>query len=204
MCIFGLAYERAIFQLLDLKIKKEFEISHHRYFKPSGHDLAKFITKRFVSRTKDYVIHIDLAYKKIFVYFSCEKSWVSFTCRSGLRHFPWDYYKIWKGSRTLEQDEHGGLRGLGYRSLIPYVHGRKSCIIMCVALFKAELNLVSLANCLVFYISRLGSYTVTQGPTGGPRVVGFLYRKTLPARSNKWCLQRRGHAWSCCSATPHY
>jgi hypothetical protein len=62
-----LAYERAIFQLLDLKTKKEFEFSHHRYFKPIGHDLAKFITKRFVSRTKDYVIHIDLVYKKIFV-----------------------------------------------------------------------------------------------------------------------------------------
>jgi hypothetical protein len=73
MCILGLAYERAIFQLLDLKTKKEFEFSHHRHFKPISHDLAKFITKRFVRRTKDYVIHIDLAYKKIFVYSSCEK-----------------------------------------------------------------------------------------------------------------------------------
>jgi hypothetical protein len=60
MSILGLIYERAIFQLLDLKIMKEFEFSHHRYFKSISHDLAKFITKRFVSRTKKYVIHIDL------------------------------------------------------------------------------------------------------------------------------------------------
>jgi L-rhamnose mutarotase len=72
-------YERDIFQLLDLKTKKEFEFSHHRYFKPISHDLAKFITKRFVSRTKDYVIHIDLTYKKIFIYFSCEESSAGFT-----------------------------------------------------------------------------------------------------------------------------
>jgi hypothetical protein len=73
MCILDLAYECAIFHLLDLKTKKEFEFSHHRHFKPIGHDLAKFLTKRFVSRTKDYIIHIDLAYKEVFVY-SCEKS----------------------------------------------------------------------------------------------------------------------------------
>jgi hypothetical protein len=74
MSILGLAYERAIFQLLDLKTKKEFEFFYHRHFKSISHDLAKFITKKFVSRTKDYVIHIDLAYKKILVYFSCEES----------------------------------------------------------------------------------------------------------------------------------
>jgi hypothetical protein len=34
--------------LLDLKTKKEFEFSHHRHFKPIGHDLAKFIKKDLV------------------------------------------------------------------------------------------------------------------------------------------------------------
>jgi hypothetical protein len=29
---------------------------------------------------------------------------------------------------------------LGYRSVIPYSHGRESCIVVCVALFKIELN----------------------------------------------------------------
>jgi hypothetical protein len=56
--------------------KKEHELSHHRHLKTISHNLAKFVTKGFVSRTKDYVIRIELAYKKIFVYFSCEKSCV--------------------------------------------------------------------------------------------------------------------------------
>jgi hypothetical protein len=45
MSILDLAYERAIFQLLDLKTKKEVELSHHRQLKSIGHDLAKLITK---------------------------------------------------------------------------------------------------------------------------------------------------------------
>jgi hypothetical protein len=45
MCILGLTYECDIFQLLDLKTKKEVELSHHRYRKPIGPDLAKFIKK---------------------------------------------------------------------------------------------------------------------------------------------------------------
>jgi hypothetical protein len=48
-----------------------------------------------------------------------------------------------------------------------------------------------------FYSSMSDSYTVTQGPTGGPRLVGSLYSRTLMAMSSKCCLQRCGHAWSC-------
>jgi hypothetical protein len=33
---------------------------------------------------------------------------------------------------TLKQDGHGGLRGLGRRSVIPYVHGEDCCIAMCI------------------------------------------------------------------------
>jgi hypothetical protein len=61
--IHRLANEGSIFDLLDLKFKKEFENSHHRHFNPIGHDFAKLITKRFVSRTKNNVINIYLAYK---------------------------------------------------------------------------------------------------------------------------------------------
>jgi hypothetical protein len=61
----------------------------------------------------------------------------------------------------------------------------ESCIVVCVALFKAELNLVSPVVCLVFYSSRSGCYNVTQGPTDGPRVVGSLYSRALSARSSK-------------------
>jgi hypothetical protein len=62
---------------------------------------------------------------------------------------------------------------------------RECCIVVCVALFKAELNLVSPIVCLVFYSSRSGSYTMIEGPIGGPRVVGSLYSRVLPARSSK-------------------
>jgi hypothetical protein len=49
--------------LLDLKTKKVFEFSHHRHFKPIGHDLDKLITKGFISRTKNDIINVNLAYK---------------------------------------------------------------------------------------------------------------------------------------------
>jgi hypothetical protein len=78
-------------------------------------------------------------------------------CQSGLRYFPQDYYK-----RTGD-----------------------SCIVVHVALLKVELNLVSPVICSIFYSSRPASYTVTQGPTGGPRVVGSLYSRALLARSSK-------------------
>jgi hypothetical protein len=62
-CILCLAYECPIFNLLDLKSKKKCEFTHHGHFKPICHNLAKFIIKRFISRTKDNVINIYLAYK---------------------------------------------------------------------------------------------------------------------------------------------
>jgi hypothetical protein len=52
---------------------------------------------------------------------------------------------------------------------------------VCVTLFKAELNLVAHVICPAFNSSRTGSYTMTQGLTGGPRVVGSLYSRALPA-----------------------
>jgi hypothetical protein len=42
----------------------------------------------------------------------------------------------------------GDLRGSGRRSVIPYVHER-CCIIACVVLFKAELNLSASVACLI-------------------------------------------------------
>jgi hypothetical protein len=75
-----------------------------------------------------------------------------------------------KGSCMLKLDELDGLRGLGHRSVIPYVHGRELYCCVCVALFKVELNLVSPIICPAFYSSRPGSYTVTQGLTGGTKV----------------------------------
>jgi hypothetical protein len=63
MSVLGLTYECVIFQLFDLKIKKVFEFSHHRHLKPIGHDLAKLITKEFISRIKNDIINIYLVHK---------------------------------------------------------------------------------------------------------------------------------------------
>jgi hypothetical protein len=46
-----------------LKTKKVFEFSHHRHLKPIGHDLAKLITKGFISKTKNDIINIYLEHK---------------------------------------------------------------------------------------------------------------------------------------------
>ncbi len=59
-------------------------------------------------------------------------------------------------SWSLAIDECGGyenLRGLDHRSVIPYVHGR-CCIVVYVALFKAELNLSHSVVCPTFYSSK--------------------------------------------------
>jgi hypothetical protein len=63
MSILGLANQSTIFNLLNLKAKKEYEFTHHRHFKPFYHDLAKLITKGFISRPKDNIININLTYK---------------------------------------------------------------------------------------------------------------------------------------------
>jgi hypothetical protein len=61
--ILRLSNESSLFDLLDLKSKKECENPHHGHFKPICHYFAKLITKGFVSRTKYNIINIDLAYK---------------------------------------------------------------------------------------------------------------------------------------------
>jgi hypothetical protein len=45
---------------------------------------------------------------------------------------------------TLKQDRHGGLRGSGHRSVIPYIHGEDCCIVvlLCVVLFKHRVELL--------------------------------------------------------------
>jgi 6-phosphogluconate dehydrogenase len=61
--ILCLANENLILDLHDLKSKEEYENTHHGHFKSIGHDFAKLITKEFVSRTKNNVINIYLAFK---------------------------------------------------------------------------------------------------------------------------------------------
>jgi hypothetical protein len=44
--VLGLTYEHAILELLDLKSKKELQLSHHRHLKPIHHDPTKLLTKK--------------------------------------------------------------------------------------------------------------------------------------------------------------
>jgi hypothetical protein len=61
--ILHLANEGSLFDLLDLKSKKECENPHHGHLKHIHHYFVKFIIKGFVNRTKYNIINIDLAYK---------------------------------------------------------------------------------------------------------------------------------------------
>ena len=67
--VLGLSYERAILELLDLKSKKELELSHHGHLEPICHNPTKFLTKSHISTTKYYVIDIYLANKDIIIDF---------------------------------------------------------------------------------------------------------------------------------------
>jgi hypothetical protein len=78
-CILCLTNESPLFDLLDLKSKKKYEYFHHGYFKHICHNFAKLFTKGFVSRSKDNIINIYLAYKQIFSHFSSEESRVGLT-----------------------------------------------------------------------------------------------------------------------------
>jgi hypothetical protein len=84
----------------------------------------------------------------------------------------------------FNQDEREDLRGSDHWIVIPYIHGRESCIVVCVAV-KAELNLSAPVVRPTFYSLRPSSYTMTQGPTRSPMVVESLYGRTLLARSSK-------------------
>jgi hypothetical protein len=77
--IFHLANECSLFDLLDLKFKKECENPHHGHLKHICHYFAKPITKEFISRTKYNIININLAYKQIFTYFFSKESRVGLT-----------------------------------------------------------------------------------------------------------------------------
>jgi hypothetical protein len=79
MYVLYLANESPFLNLLDLKSKKECQNPHYGHFKSIGHDFAKLITKGFVSRTKDNIINVYLAYKQMFTHFSSEESEIRLT-----------------------------------------------------------------------------------------------------------------------------
>jgi hypothetical protein len=85
----------------------------------------------------------------------------------------------------LNLDEHKGLCGLGHQSIIPYIYGR-CCISMCMwRCGRLSSTCLILSFVRPFIVQDLGSYIMTQGPTGDPRVVEFIHGRALSARSSK-------------------
>jgi hypothetical protein len=105
-------------------------------------------------------------------------------------------------------DEHGGhqdLRGSGYRSVIPYIHGR-------IEMYCSSLSCLSLPfrppllRLPELFIAQGRAVTLRPGAQQvAPRwLKPYTISRVLIARSSKWCPQRCGHAWSyrlppCCT-----
>ena len=86
--VFNVLYltdEGAFLELLDLKSKKELQLSHHRHLKTFGHDPIKLFTPLLISRTNYNIIEIYLAHKNIIFNFMSEESRISFAY---LKAFP--------------------------------------------------------------------------------------------------------------------
>jgi hypothetical protein len=77
--VLSLADEGALLELLDLKSKAILQLPHHRHFEFLYHDPTKLFTRGLISRTKNDIININLAYKQVFSNSFSEESRVSFT-----------------------------------------------------------------------------------------------------------------------------
>jgi hypothetical protein len=72
--------------LLHLESKEVGQLAHHRHLKLLHHHPAKLLTRLLVSRTKYYVININLANKQITITCLCEKSGISFPNLESIRN----------------------------------------------------------------------------------------------------------------------
>jgi hypothetical protein len=72
------ALKGAVLELSHLEPKKVCQLAHHRHLKFLCHHPAKLLTILLISRTKYYVIDINLAHKKVTVTSLSEKSGINF------------------------------------------------------------------------------------------------------------------------------
>jgi hypothetical protein len=72
--VLRLGDEGAVFELLHLEPKEVVQLAYHRHLKLLSHHPAKLLTSLLVSRTKYYVIDINLAHKKVTITSLSEKS----------------------------------------------------------------------------------------------------------------------------------
>jgi hypothetical protein len=86
LSVLRLGDESAVLELLHLESKEVGQLAHHRHLEFLHHHPAKFLTRLLVSRTKYYVININLANKEIIVASLCEKSGISFPNLESIRN----------------------------------------------------------------------------------------------------------------------
>jgi hypothetical protein len=86
LSVLHLGDEGAVLELLHLESKEVGQLAHHRYLELLHHHPAKLLTRLLVSRTKYYVIDINLAHKKITIASLCEKSGIDFPNLESVRN----------------------------------------------------------------------------------------------------------------------
>jgi hypothetical protein len=84
LCVLRLGDEGAVLELLYLEPKEVGQLAHHRHLKLLCHHPAKLLTKLLISRTKYYVIDINLAHKKVTITSLCKKSGIGFPNLEGI------------------------------------------------------------------------------------------------------------------------
>jgi hypothetical protein len=78
LSVLCLGDEGAVFELLHLEPKEVGQLTHHRHLELLRHHPAKLLTRLLISRTKYYVIDINLTNKKVTITSLCKESGISF------------------------------------------------------------------------------------------------------------------------------
>jgi hypothetical protein len=78
LSVLSLGEEGAVLELLHLEPKEVGQLAHHRHLELLSHHPAKLLTRLLISRTKYYVIDINLAHKKITITSLSKKSGIGF------------------------------------------------------------------------------------------------------------------------------
>jgi hypothetical protein len=86
LSVLRLGEEGAILELLHLESKEVVQLTHHRHLKLLSHHPVKLLTILLVSRTKYYVIDINLAHKEITITSLCKKSGIDFPNLESIRN----------------------------------------------------------------------------------------------------------------------
>jgi hypothetical protein len=79
LSVLCLGEEGVVLELLHLDPKEVGQLSHHRHLEFLCHHPAKLFTRLLISRTKYYVIDINLAHKKITITSLSKKSGIDFS-----------------------------------------------------------------------------------------------------------------------------